>query len=125
MSTEFVIKARAEADDLTIAQLNHKVNECIDWRRMREEGLFFEEPAYSVSDGPPTFTAIVTPDQTDRRVIVEGPGFGAMSMVEVYTADTGDVVFNGLTDKGLLNNGRFWCDVAESDRSLLVRVMGF
>lgn len=115
----FTVAGHVTSDnDLTIKQIAHKLNSCIDWGKAREEGLFVGEPTPATL---PLSSRDTAPPGCDRLTF---EGQTMSSYVTVYLANTGQVVVNGVAGRGLTNEGHLYVDLPPHDETFMVSVVG-
>lgn len=118
--TAFVIRGTARSG-VPAADVSEKFNTCVDWVKLRAEGLTLAEVSFDLEPDPPkTWNLLADPDTT--MVIAEG--CNGIVFVEVYQAQGAcEQVFHGVADQHVTNAGDLRITLKAHDEPWLVRVV--
>lgn len=120
--TDFILRGSITGDDLDVKTINDKINVCLDWGRLRSEGIILRDAVLDAEGPPPSsWELLAESNQTD--VVVEGVN-GGIVFVECYEA-TGEYrpVLNGVVEYQVANNGNLLITLLDHDDPWLVRVV--
>lgn len=118
--TAFVVRGSASAS-VSVDDVEAKFNACVDWVRLRAEGLTLEPVSFDLPAPEPKTWALLA-DPATTTVLAEG--CNGIVFVEVYrTLGDCEQVFHAVADQHVTNAGDLRVTLRPHDEPWLVRVV--